>query len=145
MLILRGIGLGCIFAPLMSLALKQLPPDKVATGSGLMTVSRQLGGAFGVAFIGAMLDRRQIFHNSVFAQAQTLDSFATNNFLQDLQGLFERAGSVGSMAHHKALAALHLLVKKEAMVASFDDCFLIAAAIFLLALVPTLLLRVVEK
>jgi DHA2 family multidrug resistance protein len=145
MLILRGIGLGCIFAPLMSLALKRLPPDKVATGSGLMNVSRQLGGAFGVAFIGAMLDRREIFHNSLFAQAQSLDSFATNQFLQKLQGLFERAGSVETLAHDKALALLHLLVKNEAMVASFDDCFLIAAAIFLLALVPTLLLRVKEK
>jgi DHA2 family multidrug resistance protein len=145
MLILRGIGLGCIFAPLMSLSLKRLPPDMVATGSGLMTVSRQLGGAFGVAVIGAMLDRREIFHNSLFAQAQSLDSFATNKFLQDLQGLFERAGSVASVAHHKALAALHLLVKKEAMVASFDDCFFISALVFLLALVPTLLLRVAKK
>ena len=145
MLILRGIGLGCIFAPLMSLSLRRLPPDKVATGSGLMTVSRQLGGAFGVAIIGAMLDRREIFHNSVFAQAQSLDSFATNKFLQDLQGIYERAGSVESIAHHKALAALHVLIKKEAMVASFDDCFLIAAGIFLLALVPTLLLRVMKQ
>jgi DHA2 family multidrug resistance protein len=130
---------------LMSLSLKRLPPDRVATGSGLMTVSRQLGGAFGVAIIGAMLDRREIFHNSLFAQAQSLDSFATNKFLQDLQGLFERAGSVASVAHHKALAALHLLVKKEAMVASFDDCFLISALVFLLALVPTLLLRVAKE
>lgn len=145
MLIMRGIGLGCIFPPLMSLALKRLPQDKVATGSGLMNVSRQLGGAFGVAVIGAMLDRREIFHNSLFAQAQSLGSFATNKFLQDLQGLFERAGSVESAAGHKALAVLHLLVKKEAMVAAFDDCFLIAAVIFLLALVPTLLIRVVEK
>jgi len=145
MLIMRGIGLGCIFPPLMSLALKRLPQDKVATGSGLMNVSRQLGGAFGVAVIGAMLDRREIFHNSLFAQAQSVGSFATNKFLQDLQGLFERAGSVESAAGHKALAVLHLLVKKEAMVAAFDDCFLIAAVIFLLALVPTLLIRVVEK
>jgi DHA2 family multidrug resistance protein len=145
MLILRGIGLGCIFAPLMSLALKGLPQDKVATGSGLINVSRQLGGAFGVAIIGAMLDRREIFHNSVFAQAQSLNSFATNKFLQDLQGIYERAGSVESVAHNKALATLHLLVKKEAMVASFDDCFLIAAGVFLLALVPTLLLRVAKK
>ena len=145
MLILRGIGLGCIFAPLMSISLKRLPPDKVATGSGLMNVSRQLGGAFGVAFIGAMLDRREIFHTSLFAQAQSIDSFATNQFLQNLQGLFERAGSVETLAHNKALALLHLLVKNEAMVASFDDCFFIAAAIFLLALVPTLLLRVREK
>jgi len=49
---------------------------------------------------------------------------------------------VENVAYHKALAILHLIVKKEAMVASFDDCFLIAGMVFLFALIPTLMLRV---
>jgi hypothetical protein len=32
-------------------------------------------------------------------------------------------------AYKKALAVLHLLVKKKAMVASFDDCFLVALSV----------------
>jgi len=36
------------------------------------------------------------------------------------------------------------MVKKEAMVAAFDDCFLIAGIFFLFAMVPTLMLRVSE-
>ena len=144
MLIMRGFGLGFIFPALMNMALNSLGADKRATGSGLMNVSRQIGGVFGVAVIWAMLDRREIYHNSIFAQTQNLDSFATKQFIIRFQELFQSLGSVESVAKQKALAVLHLLVKKEAMVAAFDDCFLIAGMVFLLALVPTLMLRVSE-
>jgi hypothetical protein len=119
-----------------------LPPEKTAVGSGLMNVSRQIGGAFGVAIIGVLLDRREVFHHSLFAQAQNLNSFATKSFLSNLQEIFQKLGSMENTAYQKALTMLHLLVKKEAMVASFDDCFLITGVAFLLALIPTALLRV---
>jgi len=142
MLIMRGLGLGFFFPPLMNLALNSLPADKRATGSGLMNVSRQIGGVFGVAVIWALFERREIFHNSLFAQTQNLECFATKQFLFSFQELFQRLGSVEIAARQKALEVLHLLVKKEAMVAAFGDCFFITGMIFLLALIPTLLLRV---
>ena len=142
MLIVRGLGIGFIFPPLMNLSLKCLPPEKTAVGSGLMNVSRQIGGAFGVAVIGVLLDRREVFHHSLFAQAQNLNSFSTQFFLNHYQEFFQKLGSVEISAYQKALAVLHLLVKKKAMVASFDDCFFIAGVTFLLALLPTALLRV---
>jgi len=141
MLIMRGFGIGFIFPALMNTALKNLPLDKVATGSGLMNVSRQVGGAFGVAILGAMLDRRQVFHLSLFSQAQNLNSLSTSMFIQRLQESFMGLGSGADAAYQKALAFLHLFVKKEAMVAAYDDCFLIAAGFFLFAFIPTLLLR----
>ena len=145
MLIVRGLGIGFIFPPLMNLALKCLPPEKTAVGSGLMNVSRQIGGAFGVAIIGVLLDRREVFHHSLFAQAQNLNSFTTKFFLNHFQEFFQKLGSVEIAAYQKALAVLQLLVKQKAMVAAFDDCFLIAGATFLLALLPTALLRVHKK
>lgn len=99
----------------------------------------------GVAVIWAILDRREIYHNSIFAQTQNLDSFATNQFITRLQELCHRIGGVEDAARQKALAVLHLMVKQEAMVAAFGDCFLVAGIIFLLALVPTLMLRVSEN
>jgi DHA2 family multidrug resistance protein len=145
MLVVRGLGIGFIFPPLMNLALKCLPPEKTAVGSGLMNVSRQIGGAFGVAIIGVLLDRREVFHHSLFAQAQNLNSFTTKFFLSHFQEYFQKLGSVEISAYKKALAVLHLLVKQKAMVASFDDCFLIAGVTFLLALIPTALLHVHKK
>jgi EmrB/QacA subfamily drug resistance transporter len=145
MLIVRGLGIGFIFPPLMNLSLKCLPPEKTAVGSGLMNVSRQIGGAFGVALVGVILDRREVFHHSLFAQAQNLNSFATKNFLSHLQEIFQKLGSVESTAYQKALTMLDLMVKKKAMVASFDDCFLISGVAFLLALLPTALLSIQKE
>jgi MFS family permease len=145
MLVVRGLGIGFIFPPLMNLALKCLPPEKTAVGSGLMNVSRQIGGAFGVAIIGVLLDRREVFHHSLFAQAQNLNSFTTNFFLSHFQEYFQKLGSVEIAAYKKALAVLQLLVKQKAMVAAFDDCFFIAGITFLLALIPTALIHVHKK
>ena len=144
MLILRGFGIGFIFPPIMNLALKSLPPEKRATGSGLMNVSRQIGGVFGVAAMYTLLDRREFFHHALFAQGQNAWSFSTRQFLLGFDGLFQGLGSVETVAREKALALLQLLVNKEAMVAAFDDCFLISAVVFMLALVPTLLIRTAE-
>jgi len=98
-----------------------------------------------VAIVGVILDRREVFHHSLFAQAQNLNSFATKYFLSHLQEIFQKLGSVESTAYQKALTMLDLMVKKKAMVASFDDCFLIAGVAFLLALLPTALLRIQKE
>src|SRR5260370_34486010 len=47
-LILRGVGLGLIFAPLTNLALAALPMSKIPHGTGLFNLMRQLGGTVGV-------------------------------------------------------------------------------------------------
>ena len=130
MLIMRGFGIGFIFPPIMNAALKSLPQEKVATGSGLMNVSRQLGGAFGVALLGTVLEHRQFQYEALFLKAKDLASYAANVALPPAQG-----SSTASKA------ALHALVTRKAMVASFDDTFLLAAGIFALALLPTILLR----
>ena len=82
------------------------------------------------------------FSPFAFFQAQNLNSFTTNYFLTHFQEFFQKLGNVEITAYQKALTILHLLVKKKAMVASFDDCFFIAGVTFLLALIPTALLRV---
>ena len=51
MLIMRGFGLGFIFLTLINIAINSLGTDKRAAGSGLMNVSRQIGGVFRVAVI----------------------------------------------------------------------------------------------
>jgi DHA2 family multidrug resistance protein len=141
MLIVRGLGIGFIFPPIMNMALKSLPEDKVATGSGLMNVSRQVGGAFGVALLGAFLGHRDIYQQSLLTRTQNVSSSATGSFLNSIHTWFTLPGGGGTAPLQKTLAALPALLKKKAMVASFDDCFLLAACIFALAIVPTVLLR----
>jgi len=140
MLIMRGFGIGFLFPPIMNSALKSLPQEKVAIGSGLMNVSRQVGGAFGVALLGTVLEHNRIQHQSIFSKAQGMVSYAVNTLPEPLRTWSARHGVPGS-ASHNGMAAIHAMVKQKAMVASFDDAFLLAAGIFALAVIPTILLR----
>jgi EmrB/QacA subfamily drug resistance transporter len=141
MLVMRGLGLGLIFPPIMNLALKSLPEEKVATGSSLMNVSRQVGGALGVALLGAMLDRRQLYHESVLAHTQTVAASATACMPHQIQTWLSQTGDMSDITCPNALATVQELLTKKAMVASFDDCFLISASIFALAFIPAVLMR----
>jgi DHA2 family multidrug resistance protein len=106
-----------------------------------MNVSRQIGGALGVALLGAMLDRRQAHHESLLAQTQTPVASMTNYLPHQMQTWLSQPHSLDDVTCLNAIATVQELLKKKAMVASFDDCFLISASIFALAIIPAVLMR----
>src|SRR5438094_2687401 len=57
-LILAGVGLGCTFAPMTTVTMRRIDPRLAGAASGLLNSNRQLGGAFGSAIVGAILQNR---------------------------------------------------------------------------------------
>jgi EmrB/QacA subfamily drug resistance transporter len=57
-LIVAGIGMGCTFAPMTTLAMKNVPPTHAGSASGFLNTTRQVGGAIGSAVVGAALQNR---------------------------------------------------------------------------------------
>ncbi|RII13461.1 Antiseptic resistance protein [Streptomyces sp. YIM 130001] len=51
-----GLGAGFVMVPALDSALAALPRGKEGTGSGLMSTLRQVGGAVGIAVLGAILN-----------------------------------------------------------------------------------------
>ena len=56
-LLLTGIGVGLCLATLSSAAVSSLPPARLATGSAVVTMSRQIGTVLGVSVFIAILGR----------------------------------------------------------------------------------------
>ncbi len=56
-MVLRGAGLGLIFVPLTQVAVADLPSQRMAQGTGLFNLSRQLGGSFGIAVTATLITR----------------------------------------------------------------------------------------
>jgi EmrB/QacA subfamily drug resistance transporter len=54
-LVVTGIGLGLVFAPMMTVALHGITPREAAAASGLINTTRQLGSVLGAAVTGAVL------------------------------------------------------------------------------------------
>jgi EmrB/QacA subfamily drug resistance transporter len=54
-LIVAGVGLGMTFAPLQTIALRNVAPRMAGAASGFINTSRQLGAVIGSAVVGAVL------------------------------------------------------------------------------------------
>lgn len=53
--VLIGLGIGCANAPLLTVAVGTVEPGKAGVASGVNSVCRQIGTAFGIAFLGVIL------------------------------------------------------------------------------------------
>jgi EmrB/QacA subfamily drug resistance transporter len=51
---LMGLGMGLVMAPMSTAAMNAVSPTKAGAASGILTMSRMVGGTFGVAAFGAL-------------------------------------------------------------------------------------------
>ena len=52
-LIVAGIGMGCTFAPLVTVAMRNIDPRMAGAASGVLNTVRQVGLVIGTAAVGA--------------------------------------------------------------------------------------------
>jgi len=57
-LIVTGIGLGLVFAPMTTVAMRNITPRQAGGASGVLNTTRQLGSVFGAAVVGAVLQNQ---------------------------------------------------------------------------------------
>ncbi len=96
--IIAGIGNGMANPPLSTLAMGTVHPRRAGMASGVNNVSRQVGIAFGIAFLGAILNSR---YNHAIAdklnalKVANLPSAAKEQMINGIQKAGTIAGSLG--------------------------------------------------
>ena len=104
-LILAGIGLGCTFAPMTTVTMQRVNPRLAGAASGLLNAIRQLGGAFGSAVVGAILQTR--LANELVSQAQAQAGSLPPAFRQQfVQSFAKAAGGVLEVGRGQSGVAL---------------------------------------
>jgi EmrB/QacA subfamily drug resistance transporter len=68
-LIVAGLGMGCIFAPLVTVAMRNIEPRMAGAASGVLNTVRQVGLVIGTATVGALLQNRLV--SSISSEATT--------------------------------------------------------------------------
>lgn len=140
-MILRGVGLGCIFIPLTGAAVADLAPQQMAQGTGLFNLSRQLGGSFGIAISATLISRfTETARDGLRAHLTASDPVATSWMDGMTRRMLPTSGSM-ELARHKAEQVLELLVHKQAAVVAFEKVFLVMGVTFVCALPLLLLFR----
>ena len=130
--ICRGFGLMCCMLPINNLALGTLPPARLKNASGIYNLTRNLGGAVGLAGINTLFNWRLDLH-----LARLHDYVSANNpqARQWLDGLTAAYLQSNGDAANMALKKLDLFVRGQATVMAFADLFLVMTLMFL-ALLP---------
>ena len=117
--ILRGIGMMFALVPINTIALGTLAPDRVKNASGLFNLTRNLGGAVGLAVINQVLNDRTDLHIARLHERVTWgNATATetlNMFTQRMQGM----GDAALMA----MKQLSQIVHRQAVVMGYGDAF----------------------
>jgi DHA2 family multidrug resistance protein len=136
----RGLSLMLCFVPINALALGTLPREELQNASGLYNLTRNLGGAIGLATLNTVLIERFDLHRARLAESLTPSRPGAQAALDQLA---ERLGDLLAVpAQSAALKALSRLLEREAWTLTFADAFLALALPFALAL---LLMPWVEK
>ena len=125
--IFRGVSLMTCMIPINNIALGTLAPDRIKNASGLYNLTRNLGGAVGLALINTALNWRWDLHLQRLRESVTWSHFRALETLDAFKGAFARLGSDAELAAIKQMAAL---VRREALVLSFGDVFLVLTWLF---------------
>lgn len=141
-LYIRGFAMGLVFTPLSTIALSGIPKQKIAQASGLFNVIRQLGGSFGVAILGTLLIRREIFHSAMYGQSVNQYSPAFRHIFYGLQHFVQSSvGGTSAEAASRAKALIGTHLQQQVFVQAINDVFLSASIIIIIGIAPLLLLR----
>jgi len=145
-LYIRGFSMGLLFTPLQTIALVQIPREKMAQASGISNTIRQLGGSLGVAILATVLSSRVNFHSQTYGQAIQPKSQVFMNTTHNLTYQLEHnSGSSLSDAMKQSQYIVVANANKQAYIEGIDDDFLIAAMITLVGAIPILLLVAKKK
>jgi DHA2 family multidrug resistance protein len=140
-LLLRGLGTGFLFVPINQAAFASLQKSELQQASGLLNLSRQLGGSFGIALLATYVQQHLQFHRMDLLGHYTLGNGVFTQRLQGLAGGMMTHGMGGPEAHTAALGLLEQSLMRQATVMSYNDAFLIVLLVNLVTLPAVLLLR----
>ena len=145
-LYLRGLGMGLLFTPLLTLALVNIRNKDMAQASSITNIVRQMGGSFGVAIFSHLLTQRTAFHTQRYSEALNYAGDAYRQAIHALSRFMEHtAGRTTADAKEVAEALVMKNIGLQGYVSAINDDFFVAFIITMLCVVPVLFLVTKQK
>ena len=122
----QGIGIGFFLTPLVSLSLIGIPPEKVASASGLQTSIRMMSGSLMASLGQTFWDRRSHFHQNQLVQTLTPFNQQTALAVAHLHA--------GGLSDMQAWSVIARQLEVQSRMLSLNDFFYVSAIAFSMAL-----------
>jgi DHA2 family multidrug resistance protein len=140
--VVRAIGQAIIMTPISVIAMVGITPAEAGAASGLFNMMRNLGGAIGTAAIETFFTKREQFHSFIINAHVSLLEPATRNRLTGLQQYFMAHGFPDPAgALHRAVIAVGDVIRAQATIMGYADCFALLGVVVIAAVLPVALLK----
>ncbi|HET7413832.1 MAG TPA: DHA2 family efflux MFS transporter permease subunit [Pararhizobium sp.] len=136
--IFRGVSLMLCMVTISDLALGTLPPEKMKNASGLFNLTRNLGGAVGLALINTLLIHRSDMHYERLSESV---NWSNPEALRQLKMMAQNLASRGLDATTGAIAQMAGRVHLQAHVMAFADIFYLLTVLFAMLAVFAIMMR----
>lgn len=145
-LCMRGIGMGILFTPLLTLSLANIRADMMAQASSVTNIIRQMGGSFGVAIFSHILTQRTNYHSQRYREELNYTGEVYRQTMDNLSAFaVQTAGVSGQTAQSVAEQMINKRLELEAYIGGINDDFYIGFIITLLSLLPIFWLNRIKK
>ena len=96
--ILAGAGMGMTFAPMTTVAMRNIEPRMAGTASAVLNTTRQVGQAVGSAVVGALLQNRLAItlHDQAVSQASALPPAFRDQFIAAFSSVASSGFQIGT-------------------------------------------------
>jgi DHA2 family multidrug resistance protein len=129
--LVRALGMPLVIVPLTSLATGHIGPKQSGSASALYNMFRNLGGSIGIALLATQLDLREKLHSMRVGEAISVFSPVTSERLDALTQHFVARGAETVAAGQQALGTVAGVVRREALVMAYGDCFYLLGVLLL--------------
>ena len=140
--IVRALGQAMVMTPLSAVASAGIETENAGSASGLFNMTRNLGGAIGIALLQTLLTKREQFHSNVLVQNVSQFNEATRQRIAELTQYFLTHGvSDAATAKHQAIIAIGRSVRRQATIMAYSDTFVLLGIALIVALGLALVLK----
>ena len=135
----QAVGLAFLFVPINTISYAGVPPEKNNQVSGIINLSRNMGGDVGIAFVTTLIARRAQFHQARLAEAVTPGSESVLARLAAIARSLEHSGSSAAEATRQAYGAVYRQLQQQAQTLAYLDALYLLAW-FTVAMIPLVFL-----
>ncbi|MGO9839494.1 MAG: DHA2 family efflux MFS transporter permease subunit [Polyangiaceae bacterium] len=134
---LQSVGMAFLFVPIQTISYAGVPPQKYNQVSGIMNLSRNLGGDIGISFVTTLIARRSQTHQANLSMHTTAYNPAYQAKVLAMTRAMEHAGSTSIDAARQATSAMYRQLVQQATQLAYLD------ALWILGLAAALMMPIV--
>lgn len=131
----RGFAILLCIVPAVGLSLSTVPLTMLKSASGLFNLTRNLGGAVGIALANTWIQDNARLHVLRLGEAMADHPGGPSDLVAGLSQWMAARVTDGDLAMSMARGELARVVTRQALTQAFEDVFLVMAGLFVLALI----------